>query len=107
MMLREPLTLDDSPAAAAPAEPYSAAWWESRTPEELREFVKGGFQAGALFDAAVQEVERRARALTRQARVVAAAEQARRKLVRRFILIGLGVLAVALVAAGIWEGIAG
>lgn len=52
---------------------YPASWWESRTVEQLNEYVRAGFISGDLFVEAQRELERRAREATRQA--TAAAEE--------------------------------
>src|SRR4051794_11459921 len=84
-LVREPVALDEKVASDPPAEPYSVAWWEGRSPEELRDLVQTGFRAGTVYECAVQEIERRARELTRRARDQAAVEQRRRKRLQRLL----------------------
>jgi hypothetical protein len=104
-IMHEPLALDEKVVSEPPAEPYSRTWWEGRSPEQLRELVQGGFQAGTVFESAVQEIERRARELTRRARVEAAAEQARRRRLQRLSLAGIALLLAIIVAVGVWSGL--
>ena len=40
---------------------YSVAWWQSRTPEELRDIINRGFAGGDAFGGALAESERRVR----------------------------------------------
>ena len=49
------------PAAPAIEEPFSAAWWQNRSSDELRAIVHRGVQGGETFFAAATELERRAR----------------------------------------------
>lgn len=83
-------------------EPYSVAWWESRTPEQLRDIINRGFAGGPEFKGAVAEVERRAREETRRLRELAAAEALSRKKRNRLIW-GLAVSGTATAALlGYW-----
>ena len=81
---------------------YSAAWWEGRTAEELRDIIKRGFSGGQAFQGAVSETERRAREETRRLRAAAAVEAERRRKLKQVIVLGT-VAAVAIAAsAGLW-----
>jgi hypothetical protein len=104
-LVREPLALDEKLVSESPAQPYSRAWWEGRSPEELRELVQSGFRAGTVYECAVQEIERRARELTRRARDQAAVEQKRRKRLQRLLWAGIALLFVITVAVGVWSGL--
>jgi hypothetical protein len=96
------LTLVATQTGDAPVEPYSVAWWESRTAEELRDIINRGFAGGQIFKAANAEIERRAREETRRLRDLAAAEAvARRK--RKELIWGVGASVLALaVLLGFW-----
>jgi CHASE3 domain sensor protein len=89
-------TTTASPPQAAAPEPYSAEWWQVRTPNELRDIIKRGFGVGQVaYDGAVLETERRAREAMRRVRDQAEeAEQQQTK--ARFILLG-GILALLMV----------
>ena len=102
MSMDEALTVIDAQTAVESAEPYSVAWWESRTAEELRDIINRGFAGGQVFKAANAEIERRAREETRRLRDLAtAAALARRK--RKEIIWGVAVSALALAALlGFW-----
>jgi hypothetical protein len=83
-------------------ETFSAAWWEARTAEELRDIINRGFAGGGTFHGAVAETERRARDATRRLREAAVAAASRRK---RMKVVAIGALAsVAVIAAyaGMW-----
>ena len=43
---------------------YPASWWESRTREQLQDFVRAGFVSGDTYYGAQREIERRAREST-------------------------------------------
>jgi hypothetical protein len=61
-----------------------SAWWESRTPDELREIIKRGFGGGETYDRAVAETERRAREAMRRMRAesdAVARREARKRMV--------------------------
>jgi len=49
------------PAAPAIEEPFSPAWWQNRSSDELRAIVQRGVRGGETFFAAAAELERRAR----------------------------------------------
>ena len=89
-------TTTASPPQDAAPEPYSAEWWQVRTPNELRDIIKRGFGVGQVaYDGAVLETERRAREAMRRVRDQAEeAEQQQTK--ARFILLG-GILALLMV----------
>ena len=83
------------PQDAAP-EPYSAEWWQARTPNELREIIKRGFGVGQVaYDGAVLETERRAREAMRRIRDQAD-EAEKRQTKARYIMLG-GTLALLIV----------
>ena len=87
-------TFAHSPQDAAP-EPYTAEWWQARTPNELRDIIKRGFGLGQAYDGAVLETERRAREAMR--RIRDEAEQAQqRKTKAQLIFLG-GTLALLIV----------
>jgi hypothetical protein len=98
----EALTVVAAPAETDAVEPYSVAWWESRTAEELRDIINRGFAGGQVFKAANAEIERRAREETRRLRDLAsAAALARRK--RNEIIWGVVTSVLALAALlGFW-----
>ena len=83
-------------------EPFSVAWWESRTAEQLRDIINRGFAGGPEFPGAVAEIERRAREETRRLRELAATEALRRKK-RKLIIWGIVVSVFAITALlGYW-----
>lgn len=85
-------------------EPFSVAWWESRTAEQLRDIINRGFAGGPEFAGAVAEVERRARAETRRLRELAAAEAlSRRKRSQAIWGVAASTLAIASLL-GFWFG---
>ena len=85
-------------------EPYSVAWWESRTATELRDSITRGFAQGPAFSGAVAEVERRAREETRRLRDLAAAEALRQRK-RNQLIWGAAVSTLAIAAIlGFWFG---
>lgn len=102
MAVTETNALAEAVRADATPEPYSVAWWESLTPEQLRDIIRRGFSSGETFQAAVAETERRARQETKRLRELAAAESlARRK--RLEIVWGLAASALSLAALlGFW-----
>lgn len=102
VLMDEALTIVAKQAEADSVEPYSFAWWEGRTAEELRDIINRGFAGGQLFNAANAEIERRAREETRRLRDLAAAEAlVRRK--RMEIIWGLAASVLALATVlGFW-----
>jgi hypothetical protein len=84
-----------SPLQEAAPEPYSAEWWQARTPNELRDIIKRGFGLGQAYDGAVLETERRAREAMRRIRDQAD-EAERRQTKARYVFFG-GVLALLIV----------
>ena len=83
------------PRQDAAPEPYTAEWWQARTPNELRDIIKRGFGLGQAYDGAVLETERRAREAMR--RIRDEAEQAQqRKTKAQLIFLG-GTLALLIV----------
>lgn len=82
-----------APEAGELPDPYSVAWWESRTAEELRDIINRGFAGGPQFRGAVAEAERRARDETRRLREIAAMEAIRQKK-RRMIVVGAIVASI-------------
>jgi hypothetical protein len=86
-------------------EQFSAAWWEARSPEELRDIIKRGFAGGDAFQGAVAEAERRAREATTRLRDAAAVAAAKRKkLLKTMTTIGLSTVAVIALILGAWFG---
>lgn len=104
MTLDETLAVVANDSAVESIEPYSVAWWESRTAEDLRDIINRGFAGGQVFKAANAEIERRAREETRRLREQAtAAAVARRK--RNEIIWGVAAAVLAIAALlGFWLG---
>ena len=104
MTLDETLAVVANDSAVESIEPYSVAWWESRTAEDLRDIINRGFAGGQVFKAANAEIERRAREETRRLREQAtAAALARRK--RNEIIWGVAAAVLAIAALlGFWLG---
>lgn len=75
-------------------QPYSRAWWQERSGDELREIMSHGFELGPAFDAAMAEAERRA-CERLKAEEQAALQRASR--IRRIRLIGLTGLSLTCV----------
>jgi len=73
-------------SAQGAGEAYSEAWWRALSPAELRENVARGHSIGPAFEAAVGEMERRARETLRAEEEAVVAEAARLKRLRRLIL---------------------
>ena len=101
MVIEDIRTLSGAACADEAVEPYSAAWWELRTAEELRDIINRGFSGGGAFQAAVAETERRAREATRRLRDSAARDAMTRK---GRIMFGAAASTAALIAAfaGVW-----
>ena len=96
-------TLADSRTSANDAqETFSAAWWEARTAEELRDIINRGFAGGGTFHGAVAETERRAREATRRLRDAAVASASRRKRMKVAAIGALASVAVIAASAGVW-----
>ena len=104
MTMDQVLSVVGNDTAVEAIEPYSVAWWEGRTAEELRDIIKRGFAGGQAFKAANAEIERRAREETRRLRDLAAAEALQRR--RRNEIIWGGAASVMAVAflLGFWLG---
>ena len=104
------MTTLDTTLAATPTigandvnEQFTAAWWERRSAEELRDIIKRGFAGGDAFQGAVAEAERRARDATRRLREEAGAAALIRNKRLKLIAIGaLAAVAVSAASAGIW-----
>lgn len=102
MTFNETIAVTGTSGSDGAAEPYSAAWWELRSAEELRDIIKRGFAGGEAFQGAVSETERRARDETRRLRDAAALEAERRRKLKR-VALGTIAAAVAIAAcAGVW-----
>ena len=99
MALDETLAVVGNEAAITSLEPYSVAWWESRTGEELRDIINRGFAGGQAFQSAVAEVERRAREETSRLRAAAALEAERRNKRNRLLIRAAGALAAMTIVA--------
>ena len=85
---------DSSPA------PYSEAWWERVSAEELHQLVERGFAGGDLFYAAVAETKRREEKVAELGRFEAAAEAEARRHKKRLGVIGLiGAAIVVLIVS--------
>lgn len=89
-----------APDAGESGEPYSVAWWECRTAEDLRDIINRGFAGGQLFRDAVAEAERRASQETKRLRAVAATEALSRRKRRKI----LWATAASLLAVAVWFG---
>jgi hypothetical protein len=83
-------------------EAYSAAWWEARTAEELRDIINRGFAGGETFQGAVSEIERRARETTRRLREAAAEAKSRRKRLKIMIIGAVVSIATIALSTGAW-----
>lgn len=101
MPVDETLAVTRSRAIDDANQPHSAAWWEQRTAEELRDIIKRGFAGGQAFRSAVAEAERRARIETKRLRELAAQESERRNRRNRIIL-GIAGGAAAIAVAAMW-----
>ena len=99
MTLNETLAGTGTTVPDEPAGQYTAAWWQGRTAEELRDIIKRGFAGGEAFHAAVSETERRAREETRRLRDLAAlAAERNRK--RKRLLVGTAAVVTIAASAG-------
>lgn len=67
---------------------FSAAWWESRSTDELRDMMRRGF-GSEQFAGATAEVERRARAQMKAQDEASETHAAGNKRLRRLILEGV------------------
>ena len=105
MTMDQTLIVGAANADVEPSVPYSVAWWESRTAEELRDIINRGFAGGQEFTGAVAEVERRARAETRRLRDLAAAEALARKKRGQMIWRSLAAALVLAALLGFWFGL--
>ena len=70
-------------------EPYSDAWWQERSAEELREIMDKGYRLGPAFAGATAEVERRARLRLHDEEAEDLALEAHSKRARRLIFEGV------------------
>ena len=86
------------------SEPYSAEWWQMRSPQELREIIKRGFGLGTAYDGAIAETERRARDALKKIRE--GESQSRRKMVVTRLYVLSAVLALV-IGVGIFEWLMG
>lgn len=101
MAVKETLAVIRADTATEAVEPYSVAWWESRTAEELRDIINRGFAGGQAFQAAVAEAERRSREETKRLRALAAL-QAERRNKRNRIIMGIVGAVAAIAVLGMW-----
>jgi hypothetical protein len=92
-------TTTSSAAPGAALEPYSAEWWQARTPNELRDIIKRGFGLGQAYDGAVLETERRAREAMRRIRDQADEAERRQTKVRYMVYGGILALLILLTIA--------
>jgi hypothetical protein len=76
---------------------FSAEWWESRTSEELRDFIKRGFSGGLIFEQAMAEDERRSRDAVKLIRASAIEAEIRSSRRTRLIRILAGCAAIAVI----------
>lgn len=99
------MEVDDTLASVAAKGPEAAdeqdvaAWWQTRSTEELRAILSRGFGMGAAFEAATAETERRARERLKLDEEAAAVEAERKKRLRLQIL--GGVLLACLLVLGV------
>jgi len=70
-------------------EPYSDAWWQERSAEELREIMDKGYRLGPAFAGATAEVERRARLRSHDEEAADLDREAHSKQARRLIFEGM------------------
>ena len=103
--MEETLTVGGTKSDVERTGPFTVAWWESRTAEELRDIINRGFAGGQEFTGAVAEVERRARAETRRLRDLAAAEALARKKRGQMIWRSLAAALVLAALLGFWFGL--
>ena len=82
-------------------DPYSAEWWQQRSAEELRDIIKHGFQLGGVYESAVAETERRARAATTRMRDEAASDF-RRKARNRIVTLAAALAMFLASALWLW-----
>ena len=94
MTVNETLVATGARPAANSDEQFSAAWWQRRTPEELRDIIKRGFAGGEAFQGAVSETERRAREETSRLREIAAIEAEQWRKRKQVILVSVSSAAV-------------
>ena len=90
----------ETQAMDGPAEPYSVAWWHSRSTDELREMINRGFGVGDLSEGATVETERRARERQKAEQQAVQAKAVRNK---RFRLLTLETILLAFLALLIAE----
>lgn len=99
------MDVDETTSAAPPhiaaPEPYSAEWWQARTPNELRDIIKRGFGLGQAYDGAVLETERRTREAMRRIRDQAEQAEQRKTKAQLIVLGGILVLLISL-AIVVW-----
>lgn len=103
MTFNETLAATATNAPDQAPEPYSAAWWDKRSAEELRDIIKRGFAGGQAFQGAVSETERRAREETRRLRDLAVVEaEHRRKRKKAMVLVTITAAVTIAACAGLW-----
>lgn len=101
MAIDETLAVLGKDRTSESQEQFSAAWWQRRSGEELREIIKRGFAGGEAFQGAVAETERRARDITQRLRESAAVAAAARKK-RRLAVLGSAAALSVTIAVGAW-----
>ena len=104
MTLNQTLADTGESRADEALQPYSAAWWQRRTAEELRDIIKRGFAGGDAFQGAVSETERRAREETRRLRDLAALAAERAKMRKRVVLGSIALVVIAAFAGFLVSG---
>jgi hypothetical protein len=84
-------------AAGAIAPPAQADdWWQSLSPDELRDMINRGFAGGDLFTGATAEAERRSRETRRATEKEAAVSRLERTRARRKTLVLAVLVAVSM-----------
>ena len=84
-----------------PSSPLLESAWSSRSADELREIIEHGPRDDS-FEAAARELERRARNLGYEAEASSRAEEHEWRLFRRFLFIGLALMAIVGLLLGLF-----
>ena len=104
MDVDDTLASTEAKAPDAADEQALAAWWQTRSTEELRTILSRGFGTGAAFEAATAETERRARERLKRDEEAAAIENQRKKRLRLQILGGILLACLLLLVAMLLRG---